>query len=315
MKDSVQSLSKDKRGFWFYLKRDRLLYLLLLPGVLYFIIFKYLPMVGIVIAFENFKPYWGIKGLFTSEFVGLHWFRRFFNSAYSGRLIWNTFFISFLKLVFGFPAPIILALLLNEIRNRHFKKIVQSISYVPYFLSWVVVAGLVQQMTSTDGGIINVIVSFFGGEKVYFLGSTKYFRSIMVISAIWRNVGWDSIVYLAAIAGIDQEMYDAAKVDGAGFFRRMWNVTIPSIMPIISIMLILRTGRLLDAGFEQTLMLLTPSVYSVGDIIDTFVYREGIMHMNYSYTMAVSLFKSVIAFVMVLTTNNIAKRLGQEGIW
>jgi putative aldouronate transport system permease protein len=230
-------------------------------------------------------------------------------------LIWNTFFISFLKLVFGFPAPIILALLLNEIRNRHFKKIVQSISYVPYFLSWVVVAGLVQQMTSTDGGIINVIVSFFGGEKVYFLGSTKYFRSIMVISAIWRNVGWDSIVYLAAIAGIDQEMYDAAKVDGAGFFRRMWNVTIPSIMPIISIMLILRTGRLLDAGFEQTLMLLTPSVYSVGDIIDTFVYREGIMHMNYSYTMAVSLFKSVIAFVMVLTTNNIAKRLGQEGIW
>ena len=197
-------------------------------------------------------------------------------------MIWNTFFISFLKLVFGFPAPIILALLLNEIRNRHFKKIVQSISYVPYFLSWVVVAGLVQQMTSTDGGIINVIVSFFGGEKVYFLGSTKYFRSIMVISAIWRNVGWDSIVYLAAIAGIDQEMYDAAKVDGAGFFRRMWNVTIPSIMPIISIMLILRTGRLLDAGFEQTLMLLTPSVYSVGDIIDTFVYREGIMHMNYS---------------------------------
>lgn len=186
---------------------------------------------------------------------------------------------------------------------------------MPYFLSWVVVAGLVQQMTSTDGGIINVIVSFFGGEKVYFLGSTKYFRSIMVISAIWRNVGWDSIVYLAAIAGIDQEMYDAAKVDGAGFFRRMWNVTIPSIMPIISIMLILRTGRLLDAGFEQTLMLLTPSVYSVGDIIDTFVYREGIMHMNYSYTMAVSLFKSVIAFVMVLTTNNIAKRLGQEGIW
>ena len=173
MKDSVQSLSKDKRGFWFYLKRDRLLYLLLLPGVLYFIIFKYLPMVGIVIAFENFKPYWGIKGLFTSEFVGLHWFRRFFNSAYSGRLIWNTFFISFLKLVFGFPAPIILALLLNEIRNRHFKKIVQSISYVPYFLSWVVVV-LVQQMTSTDGGIINVIVVLV--VKVYFLGSTKYFQ-------------------------------------------------------------------------------------------------------------------------------------------
>lgn len=308
-------MSIDKPGLWYYLRRDRLLYALLLPGVLYFIIFKYLPMMGIIIAFENFKPYWGLEGLFTSEFVGLHWFKRFFNSVYSGRLIWNTLVISLLKLIFGFPAPIILALLLNDVRNRHFKKAVQSISYIPYFLSWVIVAGLVQQLTSTDGGIVNMIVNLFGGEKTYFLGSTKYFRSILVISAIWRNVGWDSIIYLAAITGIDPELYDASKVDGAGMLRRMWNITIPTIMPIISIMLILRTGRLLNAGFEQTLMLLTPSVYSVGDIIDTFVYREGIMHMNYSYTMAVSLFKSVIAFLLVLTTNKAAKKMGQEGIW
>ena len=315
MKETKQGLSLKKRSLGYYIRRDMLLYALLLPGVLYFIIFKYLPMAGIIIAFEDFKPYWGLKGIFTSKFVGLRWFERFFNSAYAGRLVWNTLVISISKLIWGFPAPILLALFLNEVRNRFFKKTIQTISYIPHFLSWVIVAGLVQQLTSTDGGFVNILVKFFGGQEIYFLGSTQYFRSILVISAIWREIGWGSIVYLAAITGIDQELYEAAKVDGAGFLRRMWSITIPAILPIISIMLILQTGNLLDAGFEQILMLLNANVYSVGDVIDTYVYREGIVDMKYSYSMAVSLFKSVISLILVLITNKSAQQMGQEGIW
>ncbi len=315
MKETKQGLSLKKRSLGYYIRRDMLLYALLLPGVLYYIIFKYLPMAGIIIAFEDFKPYWGLKGIFTSKFVGLRWFERFFNSAYAGRLVWNTLVISISKLIWGFPAPILLALFLNEVRNRFFKKTIQTISYIPHFLSWVIVAGLVQQLTSTDGGFVNILVKFFGGQEIYFLGSTQYFRSILVISAIWREIGWGSIVYLAAITGIDQELYEAAKVDGAGFLRRMWSITIPAILPIISIMLILQTGNLLDAGFEQILMLLNANVYSVGDVIDTYVYREGIVDMKYSYSMAVSLFKSVISLILVLITNKSAQQMGQEGIW
>lgn len=304
-----------KHSLRYYLKRDALLYAMLLPGVLYLIIFKYIPMTGVIIAFEDFKPYWGLKGIFTSDFVGWRWFQQFFNSIYAKRLIWNTLVISIYKLFWGFPAPILLALFLNEIRSKHFKRTVQTVSYIPHFLSWVIIAGLVQQMTSTDGGIINQIIKSLGGQELYFLGDPKYFRGILVISSIWKGIGWESIIYLAAIAGIDQEFYEAAKVDGAGFFRCMWHITLPSILPIISIMLVLQTGDLLDAGFEQILMLLNANVYSVGDVIDTYVYRNGIQNMDYSFSMAVSLFKSVVSLILVVLANKTAHKMGQEGIW
>lgn len=306
---------KRYSGFMYHLKKDYMFYLMILPGILYFIIFKYLPMLGIIIAFQDYKPYWGIKGILSAKFVGIKWFRRFFNSIYAGRLISNTLIINFHKLVWGFPAPIILALMLNEIIHNKFKKAIQTISYIPHFLSWVIVSGLLQQLVTVDGGFVNEVIKLFGGEPILFLGSTKYFRSLLVISDIWRGIGWGSIVYLAAISGIEQELYESAKIDGASTIQKMWHITIPSILPIISIMLILRIGDLMDANFQQIMLLLNSQVYSVGDVIDTYVYREGILNMNYSYSMAVSLFKSIVGLVLVLFSNWSAKRMGQEGIW
>ena len=202
---------------------------------------------------------------------------------------------------------------LNDSGN--FKKTVQTISYIPHFLSWVIVSGLIRQLVTTDGGFINEVVKLFGGEPILFLGSVKYFRSLLVISDIWKGIGWSSIVYLAAISGIDQELYQSARVDGANILQRMWHITVPSILPIVSIMLILRVGDLMDANFDQIQLLLSSQVYSVGDVIDTYVYREGIINMNYSYSMAVSLFKSVVGLVLVLFSNYGARRMGQEGIW
>lgn len=304
-----------RTGKFIYLKKDLAFYLMLLPGVIYFLVFKYLPMFGIYIAFLDYKPYWGLEGIFTSDFVGIKWFERFFHSIYAERLISNTIIISLYKLIWGFPAPIIFALLLNELRSKYFKKTVQTISYIPHFLSWVIVTGLLRQLTTIDGGLINEIISQFGGEPVLFLGSVKYFRSLLVISDIWRGIGWGAIIYLAAISGIDQELYESAKVDGAGIWQRMWHITLPAILPIVSIMLILRVGDLMDSNFEQIQLLLSSQVYSVGDVIETYVYREGILHMNYSYSMAVSLFQSVVGLILVLLSNQAAKRMGQEGIW
>ena len=307
--------AKNRSGLIFHIRKDYIFYLMLLPGVMYFLLFKYLPMLGIIIAFEDYKPFFGVQGVLDASFVGWKWFVRFFSSIYAGRLITNTFIINFYKLLFGFPAPIILALMINEIVNRNFKKTVQTISYIPHFLSWVIVSGLIRQLVTTDGGFINEVVKLFGGEPILFLGSVKYFRSLLVISDIWKGIGWSSIVYLAAISGIDQELYQSARVDGANILQRMWHITVPSILPIVSIMLILRVGDLMDANFDQIQLLLSSQVYSVGDVIDTYVYREGIINMNYSYSMAVSLFKSVVGLVLVLFSNYGARRMGQEGIW
>lgn len=306
---------KSKKPLWHYLKRDRFIYLLILPGLLWYLIFCYLPMFGIVIAFEDYKPFWGIEGIFTSEWVGLKHFLKFFKSAYCLRLLRNTLLLSVYSLIWSFPLSILLALLINELRGKYFKKMVQTVSYLPHFLSAVIVCGMIRTLTSVDGGLVNAIVTALGGETVPFLGQPEWFRTIYTVSEVWQSIGWDSIVFIAAITGIDKELYEAAMVDGAGVFRRMWSITIPGIMPVITIMLILRVGTILNLGYEKVLLLYSPQIYSTADIISTYVYREGVVNQNYSFASAVNLFTSVISLVLVLGTNRLTKKLGQEGIW
>lgn len=302
------SWQRSFRKYW-------VLYLLLIPGVLWYVVFKYLPMIGIVIAFEKYTPFSGLDGIFNSKWVGLYWFEKFVNSVYAPRLIRNTLMISVKKLVVCFPAPIILAILLNAVSGRKFKKSIQTISYLPHFLSIVVVSSIVRMVTSTDGGLINSVIKFLGGQPISFLGSNQHFQGVLVLSDLWKTIGWNSIVYLAAMTGIDPELYEAANVDGANWFRKIVHITLPAIAPLISLMLILRCGELLNAGFEQCFLLYSEVVYETGDIIDTYVYREGLVSLNYSYSTAVNVFKSIVAMILVLGSNFVAKKMGQEGIW
>lgn len=297
------------------LKQYWLLYLMMIPGLLYFLVFKYLPMVGVVMAFKKYSPYSGIAGLFTSDWAGFQWFSKFLNSIYLERLVRNSFVISLKKLIVCFPASIILALMLNSVPNLRYKKSIQTISYLPHFLSMVVISSIVRSLFSVEGGLVNAIIKMFGADPIVFLGSKQHFHGILIISDLWRTVGWGSIIYLAAITSIDPHLYEAARVDGANWFHQIWHVTLPGIASIVSLMLILRSGDLLDAGFEQIFLLYSSSVYEVADIIDTYVYREGLINLNYSYSTAVNLFKSAIALILVLSSNSIAKRMGQEGIW
>lgn len=305
------------------LKRTRLmeffvkykwLHLMAIPGILYFLIFKYLPMGGLVIAFKNYKGVGGIAGIFTAEWVGFAQFERFFSSIYFTRLMRNTLLISVYRLVFSFPCPILLAVLINEITSTKFKRTVQTISYMPHFLSWVVVAGLLATLLSTSGPI-NEALAALGLEKIYFLSDTRYFRSVLVVSEIWKGIGWGSIVYLAAITGIDPQIYEAASIDGANRWQRILHITIPSIKETIAIMLILQVGKILNENFEQIFNLYNPSVYEVADVFETYVYRIGLVNQQYSYSAAVGLFKSVISLILVVTTNRAAKRMGNEGLW
>jgi len=297
------------------ISRNKFYYLLFAPTLMYLIIFKYLPMLGIVIAFKDITPFSGLEGILHEPFVGLKHFRNFLNSYFFWNIMRNTLIISGLKLLWGFPAPIILALLINEVRNLWFKRIVQTISYLPHFFSMVIVVGLVQIVVGVQGGLVNQIVKFFGGEPQNFLGNPKYFRSILVVTTLWQTVGWGSILYLAAMANINPELYEAAMIDGANKWQQVWAITLPGISHVIVILLIFRIGGLLNAGFEQILLLYSPSVYQVADIIDTYVYRSGLESMKYSYATAVGLFKSVLAMILLLSANKVAHKLGQTGIW
>ncbi len=303
-----KSLKKRLLQYRFY-------YLLALPGLIFLLVFKYAPMFGLVIAFKDYDPYSGVAGIFSAPWVGLANFQKFFDSYYFSRIMSNTLIISFLKLIFGFPAPILFALLLNEVLGARFKKTVQTISYIPHFISWVIVAALLQTLLTPDNGLVNVLLNKMGMRSISFLTSPKYFRAILVISDVWKSVGFGSIVYLAAITGVDQSQYEAAAIDGAGRLKRIWYITLPSISSVVVIMLIFRVGSLLDAGFEQVFLTYSPSVYKVADIIDTFVYRVGLVEHDYSYSVAVSFFKSVVAAILLLTTNVISKRISGEGIW
>lgn len=308
-----KGLAKFLHSFYGY-KKHLALTMMFLPIVLYFVVFKYIPMGGIVIAFKNYKIKSGIWG---SAWVGLDNFTKAFNTMTFVRSVKNTLIISGLKLLFGFPMPIILALMLNEVTHKRYQRVVQTISYLPHFLSWVVLAGMFQQLLSPNNGAVNYMLkSWFGVENpIYFLGDNHYFRGTLVVTDIWKNVGWSSILYLATIVGIDPTLYEAATVDGATRFQCTRYITLPSLMPTIVVMLILNVGSIMDAGFDQIFNLYNSAVYQTGDIIDTYVYRYGIGDMKYSLATAVGLFKNVIAFVLVLGTNMITKRISGEGIW
>ncbi|ANE48749.1 protein lplB [Paenibacillus swuensis] len=293
--------------------KHKYLFLMLLPALVWYAVFYYGPLYGIQLAFKDFRIVDGITG---SPWVGLKHFERMFSSTNDfGRILKNTLIISFYHILFGFPAPIVLALLFNELRFKLFKRIAQSISYMPHFLSWVVLSGLLLTMLSPNHGIVNQLLSLFGMEPIYFLGDPAYFRFTLVVSSIWKEIGWGTIVYLAALAGINPQLYEAAHVDGANRWKQLVHITLPGILPIIAIMFILRVGDLMDAGFDQVFNLYNAGVYEVGDIIDTYVFRVGITKMQYSFTTAVGLFKNLVGFLMLLSANYLVKKSGQEGLF
>ena len=291
--------------------RNKYIYLMLLPVVTYFIIFQYVPLVGAQIAFRDFSP---MLGFFKSPWVGFNWFNEFFSSYYFVRLIRNTFLINVYDIIFGFPAPIILALLLNEIRINYIKRVIQTVTYLPHFISIIVICGMIVDFFSRRG-IVNSLIGHLGIAPIPFMVLPEWFRPIFVGSNIWTQVGWGSIIYLAALTAIDQELYEAATMDGAKRFRQLLHITLPSIMPTIVIMFILRIGRIMTVGFEKVLLLYNSSTYETADVISTFVYRKGILEMSYSYSTAVGLFNSVINLIMLVTFNNISKKVSESSLW
>lgn len=288
------------------------LYLLLIPGLAFLLLFKYAPMYGVIISFQDFNIF---SGIFGSDWVGLTHFERLFTDQEFYTVFGNTLIISLAKIIVLFPLPIVLAILLNEVRMGTFNKVVQNILYLPHFLSWVIVAGLFSNILAEGSGVVNQAIRALGGEPISFLQDNFWFRIVVVFSAGWKEVGWNTIVYLAALSAIDQEMYEAALIDGAGRIRRIVSITLPSILSVIILLFILRVGNVMDAGFEQILMLYNPIVYETGDIIGTYVYRQGLGKMDYSFATAVGLFNSVVALVLVVGGNALSKKLLQRSIW
>lgn len=285
--------------------------MLLLPAA-YYIIFQYGPMYGLQIAFKEFNP---VKGILGSPWVGFDHFERFFESYYFGRLLWNTFSISLFSLLFAFPIPIMLALLIHELPGKKFKKLLQNVSYVPHFISLVVVVGMLQLMLKPETGIVNVIVQAFGGHSIAFLEESEWFKAIFISSGIWQNMGWQSIIYIAALAGIDPQQYEAAKIDGASRFKRLLHVSIPGIMPMILILLILDVGHFMNVGFEKILLMQNNLNMASSDVIATFIYRTGIQSGEYSFTTAIGLFNNMINLVLLLTINRYARKKAEASLW
>ena len=292
-------------------KRNKFIYLLVLPVIIYFILFYYKPMYGIIIAFKRYRASAGIHG---SPWVGIENFKRFFNDIYFWRVLRNTFSISLQTLLFAFPAPILLALLLNEVSVGWFKRTVQTISYMPHFISLVVVCGLIKSFSQT-GGVFNDIIAFLGGDRINLLADKNLFYPIYILSGIWQSIGWNSIIYLAALSGIDQEQYEAARVDGAGRLRQMISITLPGIFPTISMLLVLNLGGILNVGYEKILLLYQPLTYEVADVISTYVYRKGLLEADFSFSTAVGLFNSLINVIFLAAANRISKKLGQSGLF
>lgn len=292
-------------------KRNKWKYFIAIPVIVYLLIFNYKPMYGVIIAFKRYKAHLGIM---DSPWVGLQNFKSLFLDMYFTRSLRNTLVISALTLIFSFPAPVLLALLLNEVRSQKVKRTVQTITYMPHFISMVVVCGMLVSFTQTDG-LFNDIINFFGGERSNLLIQSKNFYPIYILSGIWQQVGWDSIIYLAALAGIDQEQYEAARVDGAKRLQMMWYITLPGLIPTISMLLVLKMGKLLNVGYEKILLLYQPATYEVADVIATYSYRRGIVEANYSYSTAVGLFNSVVNIILLVLSNKLSKKLGQSGLY
>ncbi|MDF2925361.1 MAG: protein lplB [Paenibacillaceae bacterium] len=307
-----RAIERKKNSKWRLALRNTDYYLLLIPGLIFLFLFKYTPMYGVVIAFQDFNIFEGIRG---SEWVGLEQFQKLIHSEEFAQVFSNTLLISVYKIVLLFPIPIFIALILNEVRIMIFKRTIQTIIYMPHFLSWVIISGLFITILSPSGGLVNNIIQSFGGEPISFFMSNSYFRSVIVFTAGWKEIGWNAIVFIAAIAGIEQEQYEAASIDGAGRIRKMIHISLPGILPTIVLMFILRLGSVLEAGTEQILTMYNPVVYQTGDVIGTFVYRMGLGKMDYSFSTAVGLFNSVVGFILVVSGNYISKKLVSRGIW
>jgi len=290
----------------------RYLYLMFLPVFLYYVIFRYGPMLGLTIAFKDFNAFLGFD---KSPWVGFKYFEQFFNSIYLWRLVRNTLLINLYDLVFNFPAAIILALLLNEVQNRRFKKITQTITYLPYFVSSVVIASMVVQFLSPSSGIVNNLIAAAGGERQYFMTQPGAFRIIYTAMNLWKNIGWNSIIFLAAISGINGELYEACMVDGGGYLRRVWHITLPGIAGTIVVLLIMRLGHVMDAGYETILLLQNNANMETSDVIGTYVYRRGLKGGEYSYATAVGMFQSVIGFAMVICANWLSRKYSETSLW
>jgi putative aldouronate transport system permease protein len=309
---SLTSKHSAAQRVWKRIKKSKSLYLLGLPGILFFIVFKYIPMWGIVISFQDYSPF---QGLLHSPWVGFKHFERLFTHADFLLLLRNTMAINMLNLIFFFPLPILLSLLLNEVNNRFFKRIVQSIIYLPHFLSWVIIAGICFLMLSKGEGIVNKLLEAAGLGKIDFLTNPDLFWGLLTVQSIWKEAGWGTVIFLAAIAGVDPQLYEAAKMDGAGRMRQAWHVTLPAIRSVIIILLILRIGHIMDVGFEQVFLMMNGAVSEVAEVFDTYVYRLGIRQGQFSFTTAVGLFKSVIGLILVILSNRLAKRFGEEGVY
>jgi putative aldouronate transport system permease protein len=290
---------------------NKYLYLMMVPVIAYYVIFHYAPMYGAIIAFKNYTP---MKGVLHSDWVGLKNFTDFFHSYYFWRILKNTILISVYTLVFEFPAPIVLALLLNEIKNKSFRNTAQTITYMPYFISLVVICGIITDFTNADG-VINRLFTLLGYDGQAMLQKPELFRPIYVLSEIWQHVGWESIIYMAALMNVEQEQYEAARIDGASRLKQMFYITLPGIMPTIAIMLILRMGNLMNVGFEKIILLYNPVTYDTADVISSFVYRKGLLEFSWSFSAAVGLFNSVINLALLITANAISRRVNKSSLW
>ncbi|MNI09884.1 putative multiple-sugar transport system permease YteP [compost metagenome] len=297
---------------WAFIRKHWPLYLISLPGIFYFLLFKYIPLLFSVIAFKNYNIFKGIQG---SPWVGLDNFKRMFAYTDFYPILKNTILIGIYDLIFAFPVPIILALLLNELRLVAYKRVVQTVVYMPHFLSWVIVGGVVVGVLSPSTGIINHVLGFFGVEPIYFLGENSYIRTILISSGIWKDSGWGTIIYLAAIAGINPDLYEASQIDGASRLRQVRSITIPCILPTIVILFLLQIGNFLDFGFERVFVFLNPLNSENAEIIDTFVYRAGLVDRQYSYTTAIGLFKSVVGLLLIMISNTFSRKISGEGLY
>ncbi|HZH61835.1 MAG TPA: sugar ABC transporter permease [Metabacillus sp.] len=297
---------------WRRIKKNKLIYLMILPGILYFLIYKYLPMYGLIIAFQDYKPYLGISG---SEWVGLEHFKRLFSEPDFWMIFGNTLFLFLLQLVIFFPIPIILALMLNEVRNHAFKRTVQTIIYIPHFMSWVIIVSICYVILTLDGGVVNGILESLGFQQINFLLSDEWFRPMYILQVIWREAGWGTIIFLAAIAAVDPQLYEAARMDGANRLQQMIHITLPAIKSVIVVLLILKIGDVLELGFEHIYLLLNSSNRNVAEIFDTYVYTTGLQQGQFSYSTAVGFFKGIVGLVLVMFANWLAKKSGEEGVY
>ncbi|WP_117170706.1 ABC transporter permease [Paraliobacillus sediminis] len=308
----VDYKKKRRQELWRRTKKNKMLYLMILPGIIYFLIYKYLPMYGLIISFMDYKPYLGISG---SEWVGFEHFRRLFASPEFWSIFRNTLVLFALQIFVFFPIPIVISLMLNEVRHSFYKRGIQTLIYIPHFMSWVVIVSISFVMFTLDDGIINSMLEVFGFEKINFLMSSDWFRPMYILQVIWREAGWGTIIFLAAITAVDPQLYEAAKIDGATRLRQMWHITLPAIRSVIIVLLILKIGDVLELGFEHVYLLLNSSNREVAEIFDTYVYVAGIQQGQFSYSTAVGFFKGAVGLVMVIFANKLAKVFDEEGIY